>query len=74
VHQQRRRGEAVIIIGELAWMFVAVDKFGDEVPERVKHKTFQFPLVSFPRSYREVKRAVQAGPGFPELASASTGS
>jgi hypothetical protein len=55
-------------------MFVAVDKFGDEVPERVKHKTFQFPLVSFPRSYREVKRAVQAGPGFPELASASTGS
>ena len=59
MHQQRRRGEPIIIIAELAWMFAAVDEIGDEVLERFKHRTFPLPRVSFPRSYRDVKHAVQ---------------
>jgi hypothetical protein len=40
VHEQRHRCEAVIVVGELAWMFLAVDEFGDEVPQRFEHQPF----------------------------------
>src|SRR5208282_5694582 len=63
VHEQCRCRQAVVVIGELAGMSVAIDEFGDEVPERVKHRTFQLPGMSFPRSYRVVKRTVQASMG-----------
>ena len=35
--QKRGRGEPVIVVGELARMFPAIDEFGDESLERFEH-------------------------------------
>ena len=40
MHEQRRRGEPVITVGELARMSVALDEFGDEITECFEHQLF----------------------------------
>jgi hypothetical protein len=48
MHQHRRAGEPVIVIGELRGMFAAVDEVGNEISKRLKH---DIP-VSAPSSLR----------------------
>ena len=46
VDQQCGCRQAIIVVGKLARMFFAVDKFGNEGPERFKHNTVAFLHVS----------------------------
>ena len=59
VHEQCRRSEPVIVIGELAWMFVALNKFGDEIPQRFEHELSVIKGSTIPTFICEVKRAIQ---------------
>ena len=46
VHQQCGGRQAIIVVGKLARMFFAVDKFGNEGLQRFKHNTVAFLHVS----------------------------